>query len=65
MAEDFDLYIRFLIHGRLNVYLPMISHLHRMHTDNFSIGCDRNKHHKDLTDIYHRNEEKLKIMGLN
>ena len=64
MAEDLDLYVRFLIHGHLNVYLPMISHLHRMHTANFSIGCDRDKHHSDLTDIYKRNENKLKIMGV-
>ena len=64
MAEDLDLYVRFLIHGHLNVYLPMISHLHRMHTANFSIGCDKNKHHSDLTDIYRRNETKLKGMGV-
>ena len=63
MAEDLDLYVRFLIHGHLNVYLPIISHLHRMHTANFSIGCDRDKHHSDLKDIYGRNEEKLKVMG--
>jgi GT2 family glycosyltransferase len=64
MAEDLDLYVRFLTHGHLNVYLPMISHLHRMHTSNFSIGCDLNKHHSDLTDIYRRNESKLKLMGI-
>jgi len=64
MAEDLDLYVRFLIHGHLNVYIPMISHLHRMHTSNFSIGCDRNKHHSDLIDIYRRNEVKLKVMGI-
>jgi GT2 family glycosyltransferase len=64
MAEDLDLYVRFLIHGHLNVYLPMISHLHRMHTANFSIGCDRDHHHADLTDIYRRNEEKLKAQGV-
>jgi len=64
MAEDLDLYVRFLINGHLNIYLPIISHLHRMHTANFSIGCDRDKHHSDLTDIYRRNEEKLKAMGI-
>jgi len=64
MAEDLDLYVRFLIHGDLNVYLPMISHLHRMHTGNFSVGCDRDKHHSDLRDIYGRNENKLKDMGV-
>ena len=64
MAEDLDLYVRFLIHGHLNVYLPMISHLHRMHTANFSIGCDRNKHYSDLKDIYGRNENTLKGMGI-
>ena len=64
MAEDLDLYVRFLIYGHLNVYLPIISHLHRMHTANFSIGCDRDKHHADLTDIYQRNEEKLRVMGV-
>jgi len=64
MAEDLDLYVRFLINGHLNVYLPMISHLHRMHTANFSIGCDRDKHHNDLKDIYGRNDEKLKQLGV-
>ncbi len=64
MAEDLDLYVRFLINGHLNIYLPIISHLHRMHTANFSIGCDRDKHHSDLTDIYRRNEVKLKTMGI-
>ena len=64
MAEDLDLYVRFLLHGHLNVYLPMISHLHRMHTANFSIGCDRDKHHSDLRAIYKRNEEKLRILGI-
>lgn len=64
MAEDLDLYVRFLIHGHLSVYLPMVSHLHRMHTDNFSTGCDMHKHHSDLRAIYKRNEEKLKIMGI-
>lgn len=64
MAEDLDLYVRFLLHGHLNVYLPIISHLHRMHTSNFSIGCDTNKHHSDLKDIYQRNESKFKILGI-
>ncbi len=64
MAEDLDLYVRFLIHGHLNVYLPIVSHLHRMHTANFSIGCDRDKHHSDLTDIYRRNEPRLQSMGI-
>lgn len=64
MAEDLDLYVRFLIRGHLNVYLPMISHLHRMHTANFSIGCDRDKHHNDLRAIYGRNEEQLRVMGV-
>lgn len=64
MAEDLDLYVRFLINGHLNVYLPIISHLHRMHTANFSIGCDRDKHHSDLKDIYQRNEARLQSMGV-
>ncbi|CAF1546426.1 unnamed protein product, partial [Didymodactylos carnosus] len=64
MAEDLDLYTRFLIHGDHPVYLPVISHLHRMHTANFSIGCDRDKHHNDLRGIYERNEHKLKSLGV-
>ncbi|CAF0879768.1 unnamed protein product [Didymodactylos carnosus] len=64
MAEDLDLYVRFLIHGDHPVYLPVISHLHRMHTANFSIGCDRDKHHNDLRGIYGRNEQKLKSLGV-
>ena len=64
MAEDLDLYVRFLIHGHLNVYLPMVSHLHRMHTSNFSIGCNRDKHHADLRAIFLRNQQKLQMMGI-
>ena len=64
MAEDLDLYVRFLLAGHLPGYSPHISHLHRCHTKNFSIGVDAAKHHDDLGIIYERYGDKLKELGV-
>jgi len=44
MAEDLDLYIRFLLAGRTPTYLPITSHIHRLHDSNLSIGQGGEQH---------------------
>ncbi|SNC61769.1 Glycosyltransferase, GT2 family [Hymenobacter gelipurpurascens] len=64
MAEDLDLYVRFLLAGHLPVICPHISHLHRFHTSNVSIGVDADKHGQDLQVIYDKYAEQLKALGI-
>lgn len=64
MAEDLDLYVRFLLAGHLPVLSPHISHLHRFHTSNVSIGVDADKHGADLRVIYDKYAEQLKALGV-
>lgn len=64
MAEDLDLYVRFLLAGHLPGYSPHISHLHRCHNRNVSIGVDASKHHDDLRTIYDRYKDKLQPLGV-
>ncbi|TGE06066.1 glycosyltransferase family 2 protein [Hymenobacter fodinae] len=64
MAEDLDLYVRFLLAGHLPVICPHISHLHRFHTNNVSIGVDADKHSKDLQVIYDKYAEQLQALGI-
>lgn len=64
MAEDLDLYVRFLLAGHLPGYSSHISHLHRCHAKNISIGVDAEKHRDDLETIYERYEDKLKALGV-
>ena len=46
--HDLDLFIRFLRAGKMPLYLPIISHLHRMHEGNLSIGQGGEQHFKNL-----------------
>jgi glycosyltransferase involved in cell wall biosynthesis len=64
MAEDLDLYVRFLLAGHLPVICPHISHLHRFHTKNVSIGVDADKHNADLRAIYDKYAEALKKLNI-
>ena len=64
MAEDLDLYVRFLLAGHLPVVCPHISHLHRFHASNVSIGVDADKHHADLQVIYEKYEKELRALGV-
>jgi len=41
-----------------------MSHLHRCHDRNISIGVDAVKHHDDLRTIYDRYGDKLKALGV-
>ncbi|HEX8659234.1 MAG TPA: glycosyltransferase [Hymenobacter sp.] len=65
MAEDLDLYVRFLLAGQLPVLCPHISHLHRFHADNVSIGVDAEKHNADLRVIYEKYRAQLQDMEVN
>jgi GT2 family glycosyltransferase len=64
MAEDLDLYVRFLLAGHLPVLGPHVSHLHRFHTSNVSIGVDADKHNQDLRVIYDKYAGQLKKLGV-
>ena len=64
MAEDLDLYVRFLLAGHLPVLSPHISHLHRFHSSNVSIGVDADKHGADLRVIYDQYAEQLRELGI-
>ena len=59
MAEDLDLYVRFLMKGALPIALPFASHLHRTHGANISKGVDAEKHFGDLRQMYDRHEPHL------
>lgn len=48
MAEDLDLFVRFLLKGEMPLYIPTVSHLHRYHETNLSIGQGGEKHMKNL-----------------
>ncbi|UYZ59920.1 glycosyltransferase family 2 protein [Hymenobacter latericus] len=64
MAEDLDLYVRFLLAGHLPVLCPHISHLHRFHRSNVSIGVDAARHGADLQVIYDKYAAPLKALGV-
>ncbi|MBC6989716.1 glycosyltransferase family 2 protein [Hymenobacter sp. BT491] len=64
MAEDLDLYVRFLLAGHQPVISPHISHLHRFHTSNISVGVDADKHGNDLREIYDRYAQELGKQGI-
>ena len=64
MAEDLDLYVRFLLAGQLPVLCAHISHLHRFHAHNVSIGVDAQKHNADLRVIYQKYAPQLQALGI-
>ncbi|MBC7448141.1 MAG: glycosyltransferase [Hymenobacteraceae bacterium] len=64
MAEDLDLYVRFLLAGHLPVVCPHVSHLHRFHRRNVSIGIDANRHRADLATIYGKYADRLMAVGV-
>ncbi|WP_160328169.1 glycosyltransferase family 2 protein [Solirubrum puertoriconensis] len=64
MAEDLDLYVRFLLANHLPVLCPHISHLHRFHSSNVSIGVDAARHGADLQVIYRKYANQLQALGV-
>ena len=63
-AEDLELYTRFLLENGLPRYVPMVSHLHRMHGDNLSKDIDRARYNDDMTRIYERHADRLRARGI-
>lgn len=64
MAEDLDLYIRFLLGGHMPKYVPYISHFHRFHAGNASIGIDAERHKKDVILLAAKYHDKLIERGI-
>ncbi|MDO7887907.1 glycosyltransferase family 2 protein [Hymenobacter cheonanensis] len=64
MAEDLDLYVRFLLAGHLPVVCPHYSHLHRFHSANVSQGIDAARHNADLRVIYDKYASQLRALGI-
>lgn len=64
MAEDLDMYIRFLLAGEMPVYLPTISHFHRNHSNNISKGVTLDEHKKDLSLLAKIYQNELVNMGV-
>jgi glycosyltransferase involved in cell wall biosynthesis len=64
MAEDLDLYVRFLLAGHLPVVCPHISHLHRFHSANTSQGVNAAKHNADLQVIYDKYAQQLQALHI-
>ncbi|RYE82593.1 MAG: glycosyltransferase [Myxococcales bacterium] len=63
-AEDLELYTRFLLADGLPRYLPMVSHLHRMHGDNLSKDISKDRYNEDMTRIYERHAGRLRERGI-
>ena len=64
MAEDLDLYVRFLLAGHLPMVCPHLSHLHRFHARNVSTGVDAARHNADLRVIYQKYAAQLGALGI-
>lgn len=64
MAEDLDLYVRFLLDGQMPRYVPMISHLHRMHRSNLSKVVNKDHYNDDMTRLYRKYEPELRRHGV-
>lgn len=63
-AEDLELYVRFLLDSGLPLYVPMTSHLHRMHGNNLSKDIGKERYNEDLRAIYERHRSSLARLGI-
>ncbi|MEO6729075.1 MAG: glycosyltransferase [Candidatus Dojkabacteria bacterium] len=59
MAEDLDLFVRFLINKSIPLTLPITSHLHRVHDSNLSIGVDKEKHLREVFIIHEKYKDQI------
>ena len=64
MAEDLDLYVRFLFAGKMPQYVPYISHFHRLHLTNVSRDVHKVSHQKDLATLYKKYQKTLVERGI-
>jgi glycosyltransferase involved in cell wall biosynthesis len=58
-AEDLELYVRFILEAGLPVYVPAVSHLHRVHRGNLSRNVDKDRYNRDMETIYRLHEPRL------
>lgn len=65
MAEDLEMYVRFLLKGSMPKYAPFISHFHRNHQSNLSRDVTLERHKNDLKEIYRMHTSQLKQIGIN
>ena len=63
-AEDLELYTRFALEADLPRYVPMVSHLHRLHGGNVSRTVDKARYNRDLQMIYDRHRSSLQKRGI-
>ena len=63
-AEDLELYTRFTLEAGLPVYVPMVSHLHRLHDRNASRDVDKDRYNRDMAAIYEKHRSKLEERGI-
>lgn len=63
-AEDLELYTRFILEVGLPRYVPMVSHLHRMHGGNLSQAVDKEHYNRDLEIIYDKHRSELARRGI-
>lgn len=64
MAEDLELYVRFLLVGAMPRYEHFVSHLHRVHPGNYSRGVDLKSHRDDIVSIYKKHRSALIDRGI-
>lgn len=62
MAEDLDLYVRFMLAGHLPMVCTHISHLHHFHASNVSIGVNADKHNTALRVTYEKYGAQLEAL---
>jgi glycosyltransferase involved in cell wall biosynthesis len=63
-AEDLELYTRFVLEAGLPRYVPMVSHLHRLHDGNLSREVNKDRYNRDLEDIYDKHRSALEARGI-
>ncbi len=63
-AEDLELYVRFILEAGLPKYVPVVSHLHRIHEDNISKGVTKERYNEDMKTIYQLHREELVDRGI-
>lgn len=59
MAEDLDLFIRFLMKNNKPLYEPFISHLHRYHENNLSKDMSLKKHREQMHLLTEKYRDKI------
>jgi hypothetical protein len=64
MAEDLDLYVRFLLAGYLPLRGAHVSHLHRVHPGNLSRCVTTGRHLVDLDQLYQRHASRLEALNV-